>query len=83
MWSYSVRGPGGKPKRWSDWDFVVVVSGENDWQFTDSVRAIMSEIDLDYDVFTQTQVVSEYELKHTTARYEPIYVKALTQGIYA
>ena len=73
----------GKPTRWSDWDFVVVVRGEHDWKLDHAVWDVMYRIDLDFDVFTQTLVVSEYELKNTTARYEPVFVKALNQGIYA
>ena len=73
----------GKPTRWSDWDFVVVVRGEHDWKLDHAVWNVMYEIDLNFDVFTQTLVVSEDELKHTTARYEPVFVKALNQGIYA
>lgn len=73
----------GKPHRWSDWDFVVVVRGAHDWKLDHTVWDIMTGIDLDFNVFTQTLVVSEYELKHTTARYEPVFVKALNQGIYA
>ena len=49
----------------------------------DAISDIMTDIDLDYDVITQTLVVSDNELKHTIARIEPIYVKALSQGIYA
>ncbi|MBK6932644.1 MAG: nucleotidyltransferase domain-containing protein [Saprospirales bacterium] len=73
----------GKPHRWSDWDFVVVVRGEYDWKTVRAIRYIMADIDLDYDVFTQTLVVSDYELQHTFRGYEPIFVKALSKGIYA
>lgn len=73
----------GKPTRWSDWDFVVVVRGDYDWRTVQSIRYIMADIDLDHDVFTQTLVVSDLELKNTFRGYEPIFVKAISQGIYA
>lgn len=73
----------GKPHRWSDWDFVVVVRGEYDWPFRLAVWEIMADIDLEYGVFTQTLIVSEDELKNTYRGYEPVFVKALAQGIYA
>ena len=73
----------GKPHRWSDWDFVVVVRGEYDWPFRLAVWEVMADIDLEYDVFTQTLIVSEEELKNTHRGYEPVFVKALAEGIYA
>jgi len=73
----------GRPHRWSDWDFVVVVRGEYDWRFRHAISDIMTDIDLDYDVFIQTLVVSEDELKHTSQGYEPVFIKALSKGIYA
>jgi predicted nucleotidyltransferase len=73
----------GKPKPWSDYDLLVVVKGDNNWRLRHAVSDIMTGIDLDYDVFIQTLVVSEHELKHTSQGYEPVFVKALSQGIYA
>ncbi|MGI9159177.1 MAG: nucleotidyltransferase domain-containing protein [Saprospiraceae bacterium] len=73
----------GKPHRWSDWDFLVVVQGEYDWRFERAVSDIMTDIDLDFDVITHPVVVSKQELMHTFRGYEPIFVKALSQGIHA
>ncbi|MCU0348966.1 MAG: nucleotidyltransferase domain-containing protein [Saprospiraceae bacterium] len=73
----------GKPSPTSDWDFVVVVRGEYDWRTVQSIRYVMADLDMDYDVFTQTLVVSESELQNSTERYEPVFTKALSQGIYA
>ena len=73
----------GRPKRWSDYDFVVVVRGENSWQLRHSIWDVMTDIDLKFDVVTQSLVVSEDELLHSHQRYEPVFVKALSQGIYA
>ncbi len=73
----------GKPTRWSDWDFVVVWKGEYDWRTVQAIRYTMADLDMDYDIFTQTLVVSDTELRHSTQRYEPVFVKALSQGIYA
>ncbi|MFN0175859.1 MAG: nucleotidyltransferase domain-containing protein [Saprospiraceae bacterium] len=73
----------GKPTKWSDWDFVVVVRGDYDWPFRRSVWDIMADIDSEHDVFTQTLIVSESELRNTFRGYEPVFVKALSEGIYA
>ncbi len=73
----------GKPTRWSDWDFVVVVRGEYDWQTVRSIRHLMADIDLDYDVFTQTLVVSDEELQDSLRGRQPIFTDAIQNGIYA
>lgn len=73
----------GKPTPASDWDFVVVVKGDYDWRTVKTIRYIMADLDMEFDVFTQTLVVSDDELKNSTARYEPVYQKAISQGIYA
>lgn len=73
----------GKPKRWSDYDMVVVVRGDYDWRFRHAVSDVTTDIGLEYDVFLQMLVVSEDELQNTSQGYEPVFVKALSQGIYA
>jgi predicted nucleotidyltransferase len=73
----------GKPHRWSDYDLAVVIRGDYDWRFRHAVSDIMTDIDLDFDVITHPVVVSKQELLHTFRGYEPIFVKALSQGIHA
>ncbi|TAK32269.1 MAG: nucleotidyltransferase domain-containing protein [Saprospiraceae bacterium] len=73
----------GKPHRWPDWDFVVVVRGEYDWRFEHTVWEIMADIDLDYEVITQTLIISEQELNHSLRGHEPVFTDALQNGIYA
>ncbi|MFN0035697.1 MAG: nucleotidyltransferase domain-containing protein [Saprospiraceae bacterium] len=73
----------GKPTRWSDWDFVVVVRGEYDWRFENTVCDVMAEIDLDYEVVTQPLVISEDELKYSLRGSQPIFQTATQKGIYA
>ncbi len=73
----------GKPQRWSDWDFVVVVRGEYDWETVRAIRFIMADIDLDYDVFTQTLVISEIELTNSLRGRQPVFTDAIQNGVYA
>lgn len=73
----------GKPHRWSDWDFVVVVRGEYDWRVVSEIRGIMAYLDLDFDVFTQTLVISEEELHGSLRGAQPVFQKAKQEGIYA
>ncbi len=73
----------GKPKPWSDWDFLVVVRGEYDWKTVSEIRGIMAYLDLDFDVFTQTLVISESDLLHSLRGAQPVFQKAKLNGIYA
>ncbi|MBL7798894.1 MAG: nucleotidyltransferase domain-containing protein [Saprospiraceae bacterium] len=73
----------GKPHRWSDWDFLVVVRGAYDWQTVRTIRFIMADIDLDFDVFTQTLVVSEMELTNSLRGRQPVFTDAIQNGVYA
>ena len=73
----------GKPGRWSDWDFVVVVRGDYDWLFEHAVSDVMADIDLDYEVITQPLVISDQELNHSLRGSQPIFQTATQNGIYA
>ncbi|MDX2133410.1 MAG: nucleotidyltransferase domain-containing protein [Saprospiraceae bacterium] len=73
----------GKPTRWSDWDFVVVVRGGYDWRFERAVCDVMADIDLDYDIITQPLVISEEELRYSLRGRQPIFQTATQKGIYA
>ena len=75
----------GKPHRWSDYDMVVVVRGEGgyDWKVEDEIRLVMYQLDSDYDILTQTLVITEGELANTLRGAQPIFQKAISEGIYA
>jgi predicted nucleotidyltransferase len=73
----------GKPHRWSDWDMVVIVRGENNWGITKQIRYVLYDMELEFDVLTQALVISEHELRHTLRGAQPIFQKALAEGIYA
>ena len=75
----------GKPHRWSDWDFVVVVRGDSeyDWKIEQQIRYVMFELDNEYEILTQTLVITEGELAHTLRGAQPIFQKAISEGIHA
>ncbi len=75
----------GNPKPWSDWDFVVVVRGKGlyDFDMETEIRQEMYRLESDFDILTQTLVITEGELLHTLRGAQPIFQKAITKGIYA
>jgi predicted nucleotidyltransferase len=73
----------GTPHEFSDYDFVIVVRGEYDWDFKRAVGDTMCEIDINYDVITQNLIISDWELEHSLRGKQPIFEDAIEKGIYA
>jgi predicted nucleotidyltransferase len=73
----------GGAKRYSDYDLLVVLAVENDWQLREQVSEILYDIDLTYHIYTQPLVISEEEINHSLRGAQPIIQKALQNGIYA
>jgi len=75
----------GKPHRWSDWDFVVVLRGNEGYNSLteDEIRYTMYELDSDLDILTQTLVITEGELANSLRGVQPLFQKAFSEGIYA
>jgi len=73
----------GKPHRWSDWDIVVVIRGKNNWDTTRQIRHVLYGMEMEKDILTQALVISEDELMHTLRGAQPVFQKAIAQGIYA
>ncbi len=67
----------------SDYDFVIVVKGDYDWEFKRMVSDMMCEIDVDYDVITQCLIISNWELANSLRGKQPIFEDAIEKGIYA
>ena len=73
----------GTPRKTSDYDILVVLSGQYDWKTEREISNICYSIDLKYNILTDTHIVSEYELQNTLKGADPVFVNALKKGIYA
>ena len=73
----------GKPTASSDYDLLIVLTQDYDWITERKISNFCYEIDLKYNIMTDTHIVSEYELQHTLKGYDPVFVNALQKGIYA
>jgi len=73
----------GEPHEYSDYDFVIIIDGEYDWDFKRAVSDAMLEIDLEYEIITQTLIISDWELENSLRGKQPIFEKAVSKGIYA
>lgn len=73
----------GQPNHASDYDILIVLSGQYDWKTENEISDICYDIDLKYEILTDTHIVSEDELQNTIKGYDPVFVNAIQKGIYA
>lgn len=74
----------GRPKPWSDYDFVVVVRGrDTSSALQDAINRVMYTLESDYDILTQTLVIAQEELENSLRGAQPIFQTALSKGLYA
>jgi predicted nucleotidyltransferase len=67
----------------SDYDILVILNKDYDWQLSRKISDACYEIDLKYDVFTDVEVVSLNELKNSPRGAHPVFQKAISTGIHA
>ena len=66
----------------SDFDFLIILKQKADWKTEREISDLCYEIDLKYNIITDTHIMSESEL--TTLRgKQPIFVNALSNGLHA
>jgi len=72
----------GKAKKDSDYDFLVKKKQKADWKLEREISDLSYEIELKYNIVTDTHILGESEL--TTLRgKQPIFVNALEKGLHA
>lgn len=70
----------GKAKKDSDYDFLVILKQKADWKTERLISDLSYEIELKYDIITDTHVIGESEL-NTLRGKQPIFVNALETGL--
>ena len=72
----------GKAKKDSDYDFLVILKQKADWKTEREISDLSFEIELKYNIVTDTHILGESEL--TTLRgKQPIFVNAIERGLHA
>ncbi len=69
-------------KAGSDFDILIVVKGKKDWKLERIISDICYDIDLKYNIITDTHIISDNELNSPRGK-QPIFINALNQGYYA
>ncbi|HEY5508122.1 MAG TPA: nucleotidyltransferase domain-containing protein [Paludibacter sp.] len=72
----------GKAKKDSDYDFLVILKQKVDWKTEREISDLSYEIELKYNIVTDTHVLAESELS-TLRGKQPIFVNAITKGLHA
>ena len=72
----------GKSHQDSDYDFLIVLKQKADWKKEREISDLCYEIDLKYNIITDTHIISESEFL-TLRGKQPIFVNAMSNGIHA
>jgi predicted nucleotidyltransferase len=66
----------------SDYDILIVLKEKADWKKEREISDLCYEIDLKYNVITDTHIISEAEFS-TLRGKQPIFINALEKGYHA
>jgi uncharacterized protein len=66
----------------SDYDILIVLKNKVDWKKEREISDLCYEIDLKYNIITDTHIISETEFA-TLRGKQPIFVNALEKGFHA
>ena len=72
----------GKAHKDSDYDILIILKQKADWKTEREISDICYEIDLKYNIITDTHIMSEAELS-TLRGKQPIFVNAISNGLHA
>lgn len=72
----------GKVHKDSDYDILIILKQKTDWKTEREISDICYEIDLKYNIITDTHIMSESELL-TLRGKQPIFVNAISNGLHA
>ena len=73
----------GKAHKDSDYDVLIILKNEYDWEYRCRITKVVYDLELKYDIFIDKKIISEKELYRTIKGKHPIYQDAMQEGIYA
>ena len=66
----------------SDFDILIILKKKADWKIEREISDLCYEVDLKYNIVTDTHVIGEPEL-NTLRGKQPIFVNAIANGLCA
>jgi uncharacterized protein len=67
----------------SDYDVLIVLKNDYNQKIKRLINDLCYDLDLKYDIFLDTQIISENELKIGLRGKHPIFKTALKEGLHA
>ena len=65
----------------SDYDILIILKKKADWKIEREISDLCFEVDLKYNIITDTHVIGESEL-NTLRGKQPIFVNAIANGLH-
>jgi uncharacterized protein len=73
----------GNATKYSDYDVLIVLNTNYDRKVQRAINDLCYDFDLRYNIFLDTQVISEFELKNSIRGKHPVFINALKEGLHA
>jgi uncharacterized protein len=73
----------GQATKNSDYDVLIVININYNRKVQKSINDLCYDLDLKYNIFLDTQVISEFELKNSIRGKHPVFKNALKEGLHA
>jgi len=73
----------GNIKKDSDYDVLIILKNDYDRKTKKMINDLCYDFDLKYDIFLDTQVISENELKNGLRGKHPVFRTAIKEGYHA
>ena len=67
----------------SDYDVLIVLNTNYDMQIRRVINDLCYDFDLKYNIFLDTQIISESELRNSLRGKHPVFKTALKEGVHA
>lgn len=75
-----IKGNAGKD---SDYDVLIILNTDYDRKIKKLINDLCYDFDLKYDIFLDTQIISEDELKNGLRGKHPVFQIAIKEGLHA
>jgi predicted nucleotidyltransferase len=67
----------------SDYDVLIILNGIDNRQIRRKISDLCYDLDLKYDIFLDTQVITLDEIKNGLRGKHPVFIDAIKEGIHA
>ena len=67
----------------SDYDVLIILNTAYDQKMKKLINGLCYDLDLNYDIFLDTQIISQSELQNSIRGKHPVFKAALKEGLHA